>query len=165
MPERQNTPETLGMLPKAVEEVSRLYLGDQLSNLLKNQSPEERDEFWGKTAKRFEPYSEKISRLRKALKTAYVIKETYNKLVTDAMRSYFSEVDDPPAKELLTELLYARTSHSPGNMDYNMNVATEAEIMTEELGVGGGLQDEALRKIKLDDVIERVLRGDLKLSR
>lgn len=166
MPERSITPEALEMLPEAVEEVKGLYLGDELSNLLGGtQSLQQRDEFWEETAKRFEPFSEKITRLREALKTAYVTERAYDELVKNLMRSHFSEVDDLAARELLTHILYARTRRSPGYMDYNMVVVIEAKAMIEELGVRGGLRDKALKEIKLDDVIKRVLRGDLKLSR
>lgn len=160
MPERRITPEALEkMLPEAVEEVKGLYLGDEISNLYGTQSLEQRDKFWEETASRFKPFSEEIGGLREALKTAYVTERAYDERVKNLMRSHFSGVGDVGAQELLTHILYVRTSCLPGY------VVTEVEAMIKELGVRGGLRDKALKKITLDYVIKRVLMGDLKLSR
>lgn len=165
MEETPLSPEVQEMLPKAVHEVAGLYMGDQLANLLRTQPPEQRDEFWGKTAQEFPPFSEKINGLREELKNADVTKKAYPEPVVAAMGLHFSTIEDRAARMLLTDLLFARTMESPGYMDYKMNVVEEAEAMTTELGIQGGLFGEKMKEIKLDNVIGSVLTGKLKLSR
>ncbi|KKT87042.1 MAG: hypothetical protein UW86_C0011G0014 [Microgenomates group bacterium GW2011_GWA1_Microgenomates_45_10] len=158
-------PEAQELLPKAVREVSGLYLGDQLANLLRTQPPEQRDQFWQQTAQEFGPFSEKITGLREAVKSADVTKKAYPEPVGNVMRLHFSGVGDDAARELLTDLLFARTTTSPGYMDYGMEVVEEARAMTTELGVGEGLRGEGMKSVNLDKVVEGVLSGSLKLSR
>lgn len=159
------SPEVQEMLPKAVKEVGGLYLGDQLSNLLRTQPPEQRDQFWRETAKEFGPFSEKITGLRQALKNADVTKNAYSGPVANVMQLHFSDVDDRVARGLLTDLLFARTITSPGYMDYEMEVVEEAVVMATELGSGEGLRGQAMKSVDLDRVVESVLSGSLKLAR
>jgi hypothetical protein len=165
MPEIPMSPEVQEMLPKAVKEVENLYLGDQLSNLLRIQTPEQRDKFWKETANKFGPFSEKIIGLREAIKNADTTKRTYPPSLTSVMRLHFSNVEDQMARELLTDLLFARTITSPGYMDYEMRVVDEAVAMATELGSEEGLQGEVIRSVDLHKIIESVLSGNLKLTR
>jgi hypothetical protein len=163
MSETPMSPEVQEMLPKAVREVGELYLGDQLSN--RTQPPEQRDQLWRETAQKFGPFSEKITGLRQAIKNADTTKRAYPEPVTNVMRLYFSDVEDQMARELLTDLLFARTITSPGYMDYEMKVVEEAVAMATELGSREGLQGEAMKSVDLAKVIESVLSGNLKLTR
>jgi hypothetical protein len=165
MPEAPMSPEVQEMLPKAVKEVGGLYLGDKLSNLLRTQRPEQRDQFWKEAAQKFGPFSEKITGLRLAIKNADTTKMAYPEPVTNVMRLHFSAVEDQAARELLTDLLFARTITSPGYMDYEMEVKKEAVAMAIELGSGEGLQGEVMKSVNLDTVIKAVLSGNLKLTR
>lgn len=159
------TPEMKEILPKAVHEVTGLYLGDNLNNLLKGQSPEQRAGFWQRTAETFPPFSEKITALRTALRDAEITKNGYPEPVKNVMTMHFSVVEDEMARLLLTDVLFARTITSPGYMDYGMKVVKEAEAMVEELGIQGGLRAERMGGITLDKTIESILTGSLRLSR
>lgn len=165
MTEVSITPEMQEMLPKAVHEVTGLYLGDSLNNLLKGQSPQQRDSFWQETAKEFSPFAEKITALRTTLKGAEVTKNAYPGPITAVMGVHFSAAGDEMARSLLTDVLFARTSASPGYMDYGMNVVEEAEAMVTELGVQGGLRAEQMKGLTLDKTVESILTGSLKLTR
>lgn len=165
MPETLMNSEMQEMLPKAVREVAGLYLGDQLGNLLRTQSPEQRDQFWRETTQEFGPFSEKITGLRQALKSADITKKAYVEPITNVMRLHFADVEDQAARELLTDLLFARTSTSPGYMDYSMEVVDEAVAIASELGSGEGLRSETMKSVDLDRAVEGVLSGSLKLTR
>jgi len=164
MPEKPVNPETQRMFGM-VKKVGGLYLGDQLSNLLRTQPPEQRDQFWQETAREFESFSERITGLREALKSADITKKAYPESITNVMRLHFADVEDRTARELLTDLLFARTSTSPGYMDYKMDVVEEAQAMATELGSNEGLRGEAMKSVNLNKVIGSVLTGDLKLIR
>lgn len=157
-------PEIQEILPKAVEAVGGLYLGDVLVRHLKNQSPEQRDQYWRETAQEFGPFSEKITALRQALNNADEVKKRSPGL-DNVMGTNFIFVGDPTARELLTDLLIARTIISPGYMDSNMEVIQEAEAMALELGSSNGLREEAMKSVNLDKVVGAVLSGSLKLTR
>lgn len=165
MEEKSFSPEVQEMLPKATKEVGRLYLGDQLANLLRTQSPEQRDQLWSKTAQEFGPFSEKIRGLREALKNADITKKAYPEGIANVMRLDFYGVEDKVAAELLTDLFFARTITSPGYMDYDMDMVKEAEAIAQELGASGGISGEKMKSIGLDTVIESVLTGNLKVTR
>lgn len=165
MPEAPMNPEAQEMLPKAIKKVRGLYLGDQLSNLLRIQPLEQRDKFWRETARKFGPFSEKITGLRQAIKNAYITKRAYPEPVINVMQLHFADVEDQEARMLLTDLLFARTITSPGYMNYGMKVVDEAVAMATELGSGEGLRGEAMKSVDLDKIIESVLSGNLRLTR
>ena len=169
MPEKPVNPEPvnpeLEKMLGMVKRVGGLYVGDLVSNLFRNQPPEQRDQFWQETAREFESFSERITGLREALNSANITKKANPEHIIGAMRLRFVFVEDQMARELLTDLLLARTSTSPGFMDYKMNVEEEAQAMAEELGSNKGLRREAMKSVDLNKVIGSVLTGDLKLIR
>ncbi|MDP3724098.1 MAG: hypothetical protein Q8R11_00530 [bacterium] len=165
MPETLIGSEIQKMLPEAIRIVVAVYIGDQLSNLLETLTPEQRDQCWRETARKLEPFSEKITCLRQAIKDAHTTKEAYPKPVIVLMQRHFRGVEDIVVRELLTDLLFARTVRSPGYMDYGMEVVDEAEAMATELDSGEGLQGKAMKSVDLDQVIESVLSGNLRLTR
>ena len=169
MPEKPVNPEPvnpeLEKMLGMVKRVGGLYVGDLVSNLFRNQPPEQRDQFWQETAREFESFSERITGLREALKSADITKKAYPESITNVMRLHFADVEDRTARELLTDLLFARTSTSPGYMDYKMDVVEEAQAMATELGSNEGLRGEAMKSVNLNKVIGSVLTGDLKLIR
>lgn len=158
-------PEIQEVLPKAVREVAVMYLDDQLGDLLGTQSPEQRDQFWRQTAEEFGPFSEEIAGLREAVKTANVTKKAYSEPVARIMGLHFSAVGDDAAKQLLTDILFARTAATPGYMDYKIKPIDEAKAMAIEIGANGDLRGDEMRKLDLDGVIQKVLTGGLKLTR
>jgi len=164
MPEAPQSPEIQKMF-KMVKKVGELYLGDQLSNLLRTQTPERRDQSWQETAQEFGSFSERITGLRQALKSAYTTKEAYPEPITNVMGLHFADVEDQVARGLLSDLLFARTITSPGYIDYSMEVVEEAQAMATELGRNEGLRGEAMKSVGLNKVIGSVLSGDLKLTR
>lgn len=165
MPEVPITPEMQEMLPKAVHEVTGMVLGDNLNNLLRGQSQEQRDGFWQDTAGEFPPFSERIAGLREALKRAEVTKRAYPEPVANVMTLHFVGTQDQMARSFLTDVLFARTITSPGYMDYEMDVVQEAEQMAKELGVQDGLRGEQMKKLTLDNAVGAALAGSLKLTR
>jgi len=158
-------PEAQELLPNAVREVSGLYLGDQFANSLRTQPPELRDQIWAEYSQEFGPFSERITALREALKTVDVTKRGYPEQVTRVMSMNFSTVDDEAAKLLLTDILIARVTTTPGYMDYGMKPVEEARAMEGELGAGESLSSEQMKNLDLTTVVGKVLTGDLKLTR
>jgi hypothetical protein len=159
------SPEAQELLPKAVNEVGGMYLGDRLSALLESQSPEQRDEDWQQSAKVFPPFAEKITELRQSLKIAATTRKGYPESVADAMSLYFSKAGDEFARELLTDMLFARTTKTPGYVDYSMNSVEEANAMAVELGVQDGFRGDEMKNVNLDNVVEAILVEKLKLTR
>lgn len=152
------------MLPEAVKEVGGLFIKDLLAKAL-GKSPEDRDQFWSETALKFVPFYKKITGLRQALKNADVTKNAYPKSITFRMRLHFADVENQAVRELLTNLLFARTITTPGNLDQSMEVVDEAQAIASELGSGEGLGSETMKSVDLDMVVEGVLSGGLKLTR
>ncbi|PIY69512.1 hypothetical protein COY90_00235 [Candidatus Roizmanbacteria bacterium CG_4_10_14_0_8_um_filter_39_9] len=162
MTEATISPEVQQMLPEAVREVTGLYMGDQLNNfLLRDQSLQEREQFWKETANEFLPFADKIIDLWEVVTDAETTKKGY----PDFVGVHFFKAGDKEAESLLTDVLFARTIKSPGYMDYGMNVVKEAEVMVRELGVQDGLGGAQIKEITLDKTVESVLTGSLKLIR
>lgn len=158
-------PEMQEMMPQAISKVRVLCAGDQQAILLQTQSPEQRDQFWRKKAQELGPFSEKITELRQVLKDANTTKGKYLKSTIKLVESHFSNVDDPVAKLLLADLLLARSTSSPGHIDYSRDIIVEAQAMASELGKNGQLLEEGMESVSLDKVIKSVLDGSLKLNR
>ena len=79
------------------------------------------------------------------------------------MRLSFSDIENQVARELLTDLLFERTSSSPGYMVYGMDVGKEAEAMATELGSSEGMGGKVMKLVDLNQVIKLVLSCTLKL--
>lgn len=164
MPEQNLSSEAQEMLPKAVEDITRLYMGDQLADLLRNQSPEMRDGFWEKAAIEHSPFTENIRKLRESLKAVGVTKNAYPEPITVVMGMNFSEVSNKMTQTFLTNILFARTTRSPGYMDYDIEPYEEAEVMVRELGIQDGLRGQQIKTISLDQAVGAVLTGSLRVS-
>ena len=167
MTEISLSPEAQEMLPKAVNEVLKLYVGDQLANQLRTQPPEYRDKLWNETAEEYGPFSEKIKGLREVLKTADITRRGYPEPVARVMEMNFLAVEDVISRQLLTDILFARTASSPGYLDYQMQPADEAEHMMNSLwkDVMSTSREDSMKSVDLNQVVESVLTGGLKLSR
>lgn len=163
MAERTNNGETQALVAGAVRDVTGLYLGDQLSSLLGNQTPAQRDEFWQETAREHSPFADKINTLSQTLKGVKVTKEAYPPQMVAIMGMHFRAVEDIGAQQLLADLLWGRTMSSPGYMDYDMEPIQEAQVMATELGAEDGLRGEQIKSVTLGRVVEGVLTGSLNL--
>lgn len=164
MSERGMSPEVREMLHKATEGVAGLYLGDQVSNLLRTQSPEQRDDYWNRAVQEYAPFGENIRGLREVLKVADVTKKAYPAPIGTVMALHFSGVSDETAKMLLTDILFARVTKSPGYMDYSIEPYSEAQEIVKELGVQDGLRGEQVKSVSLNQAIGAVLTGSLRTS-
>jgi hypothetical protein len=67
-------------------------------------------------------------------------------------------------RSVLTDVLFARTTTSPGYMDYSMDLVKEAEAMINDLGIQGGLMSDQMKGLTMDKTIESILTGGLKLK-
>lgn len=164
MIEQDLSPEAREMLPEAIKEIIRLYVGDQLSGVLKIQSPEERDTFWNRASQKYAPFAENIRELRESLKTINITKKAYPEPLTVVMLLHFSEVSDEMAQTFLTDVLFARTTRSPEYMDHSIEPYKEAEAMARELGAQDGLRGQQIKTVSLDQAVGAVLTGSLRTS-
>ncbi len=160
MPE-PGTPENGQTLAEAVHQVEGLYLGDNIVAMT-GQDSTTRGEFWQETQTNFPAHAEEIGALRKAIQTAQTGKEAYPEQILSIMRFHFHAVDDQISREFLADILFARTSTSPGYMDDGMNMAKEAETMARELGASG-TSDDSIAQLELSSVVEAVLDGTLRV--
>ena len=104
MTEATISPEVQQMLPEAVREVTGLYMGDQLNNfLLRDQSLQEREQFWKETANEFLPFADKIIDLWEVVTDAETTKKGY----PDFVGVHFFKAGDKEAESLLTDVLFA----------------------------------------------------------
>lgn len=159
----QLSPEAEKMLPQTITVVRDLYAGDILAEALGEEGL--RDELWTNRAGRFPPFEKRIKEFRQMLKDALETENRNEGPIFLVMSTFFSEVKDPTAQQLLTDLLFARTMRSPGFMDYTVDKTSEAAAMAQELGSSEGVEGEIITNIRLDDVVKSILIGQLKLTR
>ena len=119
------------------------------------QSPEQQDEIWQRTAKKFSPFAEEIMALREALKNA----NAYPPEIIKTMSLRFSDVVEGEAtRDLLAAILLARIARENIVPADDVVVEKEVEAMKRELGVERGE-----RRVALEGVIRGVLLKLLRL--
>lgn len=161
----QTRSEAAEGIAKAVNEVTRMYLDDQLGDVLYNESTEQRNRRWRDVASGCNPFSQKVIDLREALNVGVATKKAFLESITRTVFSYFSAVGNEDGRQLLTELLFARVSKRPGYIDYGTDILVEAKSMAAEMNGECDLRSEAMKKLDLDEIVKKVLAGDLKLTR
>ncbi|MBF8249598.1 MAG: hypothetical protein HW400_199 [Candidatus Levybacteria bacterium] len=158
------TPESKAILGNAVRKTSELYVAYEL--LLASPTPisGKINDSWNCKEVELSPFSNTIVSLKDALSEVRIYRQDSTDALITATRTYFSGVNDPNARELLTEILQARVINSPSHFNGKVSDLAEAISMADELGVDNGLKGEQIRKISLDKVLESVLTGKLKLQ-
>lgn len=149
------------ILTEAVQTVANLYLSDNLAKFI-DVSISERDEIWNNAASEFEQFSPNILALREAKKIADNVKDHYPQSLANGMGIHF-RLTDIGGKQLLTDILIARTADG-SKVDSKIRVTDEARAMLAELGGDRNLQDPYIEALTIDDVVEKVLIGKLKLT-
>src|SRR3989344_4478006 len=164
MQEVSMSPEAAEMLPRAVKDVSLLWVGDQIGRGF--QKPQERDGYWQKKAGEFPPFSKHITDLREASKKAGAIRAGYPALTIAGIELAFSSVQDELGQKALSDIMMARCSTvGGGNIESNLDFIEESELIARELGIQEGTRAEAMGGVNLERVVESVLAGNLKLTR
>lgn len=160
-PEFEHSKEQEKQLSQATGNVFSLYMGDQLMKSMRElgiQAPDNgREKLWTEAAQEHPAYTDKVRELRESLKKAEVTESVYSE-------TPFTNVSDEMAQKFLTDILYARISTSLEYMDYDLNPATEANIMAKELGVEEGSLSDQMKPVSLKQAIGAVLKGELKLT-
>lgn len=162
--ETQPTPEQLAMLPKAVNEVVGVYMGDQLSMMLGTQGVDQRDESWLQVAKEFSAFEAKISELRGRMKVIAETKKAYPPVITAQSRIPFTQVGDEMAREFLGDVLFSRMTASQGYLDYGMDLAEESQVMATEMGIKEGWRSAPAAKVTLESAVSSALTGALRVT-
>lgn len=162
--ENQPTPEQLALLPKAVNKVIGVYMGDQLSMMLGTQGVDQRDEAWSHTAQEFPAYADKITELRGRMKVIAETKKAYPPVITALSRIPFTQVDDKMAREFLGDVLFSRMTASQGYIDYGMDMAQESEVMAGEMGIKEGWRSGPAAGVTLESAVGASLTSALRIT-
>ncbi len=162
--ENQPTPEQLAMLPKAVNEVGGVYMGDQLSMMLGTQGVDQRDECWSQVAKEFPAFEAKIGELRERMKVIAETKKAYPPVITAQSRIPFTQLDDKMAKEFLGDVLFSRMTDSQGYLAYDMELADASQVMATEMGIKEGWRSAPAAKVTLESAVSATLTGALRVA-
>ena len=164
MPEIQLGAEAAEMLPKAVKDVSLLYVRDKIGAGF--QTVQQRDALWQAKAKELSPFSEQILALRNSVKKAEIIKKGYPAMTIAGLELTFSSVGDDLGRSALVDIFMSRISTPGGNnIESNMDFVQESEMMIKELGIQDGSRGEQIKSVGLEKVVESVLIGKLKMMR
>lgn len=167
-----NSQEFQEVLPKAVREVSMLYLVDLDGSLAPTQTrdPSEKykDRVWNNAAQEFPVFSGRILELRERLKVVAETEKAYSPGIGKNTLLGFMEIKDKTAALLLGDILLSRTIKYKGYLDYDLLPWEEAELMASEMGLredlGKAWESEQARSTTLEQVVEKVLRGDLRIT-
>lgn len=164
MPEILLNQEAQETLPKAVSEVVKLYLGDQLTTMLGTQGTELRDELWNRKAQEFPTFSDKITELRERMKVVGETKKAYPPQITIVSHIPFMGIEDIMAKEFLGDVLFSRMTESQGYLDYGLDAGDEAKTMSDEMGLLEGWRSDQAKGVTLEKAVESVLKGTLRVK-
>lgn len=163
-----NNQEFQETLPKAANEVRMLYVGDLLGSLIppqtaeRAQSEKDSNQSWDKLAEELPMFGQNIKKLKNRLKAVEVTKEVYP--LIRITPPYFRGVKDRMAQGFLGTILNSRTITHPGYVDYDVDESKEANLMAQEVGLQDGWASEQAKDITVEQLIGKILLGDLRIT-
>lgn len=156
------------VLRRAVNEVSMVYMVCLDSSLTPTQTraPSEKhnDRLWNNAAQEFPMFSGRILELRERLKVNAETEKAYSPGIGKNTLLGFMEIKDKMAALLLGDILLSRSIKYKGHLDYDLLPWEENELMASEMGLQEDWESEQARGITLEQVVEKVLRGDLRIT-
>lgn len=168
MSETQEYAEMKELLHKATNDVVKLYLSDQVIQMLDipgsdHQGSNKRDALWMETAQEHSVFASQILNLSGAMKIVGETMRSYPQN-SEIFRILFSGIRDNAAIRLLGDVLFSRTIVSPGNLDNGMNLVSEAEIMATEMALKEGWRSTQAQGVTLDQIVSAILQGHLRVE-
>lgn len=168
MSETQEYVEMKELLHKATNDVIKLYLSDQVIQILDipgldHQESNKRDALWMEAAQEHRVFASQILKLSEAMK---IVGETMRSYLRNSgiFRMLFSGIQDEAAIRLLGDVLFSRTIVSPGNLNNGMDLVSEAEKMATEMALKEGWRSIQAQGVTLDQIVSAILQGHLRVE-
>jgi hypothetical protein len=162
--ELQTQSEQGEILNEAVPWISTLFVNERTASVLGGKYQEDQDVRWTEAATEFPTLADKIQQIKQMLRLAEADRRVYSPQVFDNFKFPFLRVEDLVASEYLKDVLAARMTIQPGQLDFDKKPTTEANNMAAEMGLTEGWFSEAARKVTGFDAIRATLTGALKIA-
>lgn len=171
MSERELSPESQEMLPKAVNEVTKLYIGDKfISSMPIPYYDDHREQSWNKTAQEFPMFGEQIKGIREMMKHVEFKKLYFQREIDSLTLGPFNKIEDELAQKFLADVMFSRMTKTDGYIDRDLDPTVQFEGMANEIGLTEGndwwekLRSQQVKDLTLKQIVGKVLTGDLRVT-